>query len=174
MSGRSAGAAALGVLLAAVLLAAAPAAARQFREINPVPTPDGAGAALPEGAVAVERPRPMTREEIEPLVRKVMAAWNTSELDSHLAEGFHDRSRLSDAVDTVAPRDAKLRVLSIQGVQTLGQFVQPDPDGGGERLVTRVSVTVRTQLEFNSPAGGFQRREGLNEYVLRITRTVPR
>ena len=35
-------------------------------------------------------------------------------------------------------------------------------------LVSRVSVTVRTQVEFNDATAGFQARDGVNEFVLTL------
>jgi hypothetical protein len=70
------------------------------------------------------------------------------------------------------PRDAVLRVLGVQGVQTLEQYVQAD-DSGQAMLVSRVSATVRTQVEFDDPAAGFQRREGTNEIVLLVKEPAP-
>ena len=35
-------------------------------------------------------------------------------------------------------------------------------------LVSRVSVTVRTQVEFNDPVAGFQARDGTNELVMTL------
>ncbi len=89
-----------------------------------------------------------------------------------LATNFYDKSRLLDALNTNYPRDAKLRILAVQGVQTLAQYVQAGA-GGVEQLVSRVSVTARTQVEFNDPRTGAQRLEGTNEYILLFTEPTP-
>jgi len=100
---------------------------------------------------------------------RVIESWNQGGLDEQLARGFYDRTRLLDAVDTVAPRNATLRLQSVQGVQTFAQYIEPDPQApGSERLVSKVSVTARTQLEFVAPDGGFVRRPGVNEFLLSI------
>ena len=85
-----------------------------------------------------------------------------------LADNFYDKSRLADALTTNVPRDARLRVVAIQGMQTLNQYLQNTPSGVEQR-VSRVSVTVSTQVEYNDPQSGFRHLDGSNEYILRIT-----
>jgi hypothetical protein len=158
-------------LLAGMLVASGAADARQFRSAMPIATPAQRAAALPPGARPVAVVEPLSRAQIEPLLEQVMQAWNTGQLEAQLGEGFYDSARLGDSVDRVVPRDARLRIQAVQGVQTLQQFIVPD--GAGEKLVSIVSATVRTQLEFNDPAAGFQRRPGVNEYILKVTRPLP-
>ncbi|RME32891.1 MAG: hypothetical protein D6786_09245 [Gammaproteobacteria bacterium] len=136
--------------------------ARQFRQLAPIATPRQA-ATLPEGAVPVATVRAVPRNRVETLLRGVLAKWNTGQMAQTLSPEFFDRTRLLDAVDGLAPRDATLRLLSLQGVQTLQQY---ELDG---KQVSIVSATARTQLEFNSPASGFVRRQGVNEFILKIT-----
>ncbi len=151
---------ALAGLAAAAL--ALPAAAQEGRGFNPIARPSQAPV-LPDGAVAVNPPRPLPRETIERAVRQVLEAWNERRLDRVLAKDFRDRERLVDALETKVPRDAKLRLTAVQGWQVLSQFRR------GATVVSRVSVTVRTQVEFNDPAAGFQARDGTNEFVLTVT-----
>lgn len=148
-------------LLAALLAAAPGALAQEGRAFNPIARP-AARPALPDGAVRVNPPIPVTREEIARAVDEVAQAWNDRRLESILAPGFQRRAELLDALQAKAPRDAKLRVVAIQGWQVLDQHRR---DG---ELVTQVSVTVRTQVEF-SDASGFQSRDGVNEFVLFLT-----
>ena len=145
--------------------------ARQFRSMQPIATPANKGETeLPEGARVVEKIQPLTVKQVEAAVEKLLSSWNTSELGEHLGDDFFDSSRLLDAINTVAPRDAKLRLQSVQSVQTLQQYIEPNPNKHGqEQLVSKVSVTARTQLEFQAADGGFQRRVGTNEYILKIT-----
>jgi hypothetical protein len=149
------------------------ATAQEFRSLRPIVTP-GVQAPLPPGAQPVLGALiPINRRELEEAVRALLAKWNTPEFESTLAETFYDRTRLSDALNTIAPRDARLRVLSVQGIQTLDQHVLPDNSGLPiDTVVSRVSATVRTQIEFNDPTLGFQRREGVNEFLLRVTQRV--
>ena len=146
---------------------------RQFRHITPIAAPASSASALPAGATPVAETRPFTRSEIDPLVRDTLAKWNTAEMADTLAESFFDQNRLLDAVDARVPRDAKLTVQGIQGVQTLQQYNVPG--SGGERgdVVSIVSATVRTQLEFNDPQSGFVRRPGTSEFILEIRTPAP-
>ncbi len=137
--------------------------AAEFRVIMPILTPK----AIPEGAAPVKAIRPIPRKIVTAAVNKLVRAWNSNALQQALGKEFYDKSRLTDAMDTKVPRDAKMRVLSIQGIQTLNQFTQTDPEGN-TILVSTVSATVRTQLEFNDSVNGFQRREGTNEYIFRV------
>lgn len=162
------------LVIAALFGMAGALQARQFRGMRPIATPVATAVNLPDGARPVANIKPLSREQIEPLVRKLMEAWNTPALSDKLDEGFYDKSRLTDAIDRIAPRDATLRVQSLQGVQTLSQYLIADPEARGrEKLVSVVSATVRTQLEFNDPSAGFVRRPGVNEYILKVTQPAP-
>lgn len=154
------------------LLIAGNSGARQFRLISPIPTPSAVRTQLPDGAVAVDEVRPISRDEVAPLVGQVLDQWNSNGLQEVLAGEFFDKSRLLDAVDTRVPRDATLRLQSIQGVQTLQQYIQPGENGNRGKQISIVSVTARTQLEFNDPVAGFVRRAGLNEFILKVTQAA--
>lgn len=147
------------ITLALAVLAGAPALAQEGRTFNPIARP-AARAALPDGAVRVSPPRPVSRERIEAAVATVAKAWSERNLDAVLAPGFSRRAELLDALQVKVPRDATLRITAIQGWQVLDQWRH---DG---LLVSRVSVTVRTQVEFSDPAAGFQARDGTNEIVM--------
>ncbi len=146
--------------------------ARQFRILTPIASPGQATTTLPEGAIQAEDVKPLSRKEVEPMVRKVIEQWNTSGMASTLSDQFYDKSRLMDVMDTGVPRDAKLRVQSIQGIQTLQQYIKPGTGEQRGEIVSIVSATVQTQLEFNS-AGGFTRLPGTNEFILEITQAAP-
>lgn len=132
--------------------------AREFRLIQAIPAP----ARLPEGASAVSNIKPVNNKIIEAVVRKLAASWNTQDLEKYLGKDFYDKQRLSDNINTFIQRDGKLNVLGIQGQQTLQQYEQ---DG---KLVSRVSVIVNTQIEFNHPTAGFQRFPGRTELVFKV------
>lgn len=142
--------------------------ARQFRQIIPIPSAQKSAVKLPGDAVPLSQPQNLDREQVRTAVEEVITRWNNSGLDQVLAEEFFDKSRLTDAIDTIVPRDASLRVQSIQGVQTLQQYRVPG-ESGSSQIVSIVSATVNTQLEFNDPQAGFVRRQGLNEFILKIT-----
>jgi len=143
--------------------------ARQFRYLAPIAAPQPSPT-LPPGVKPVANVVALPRAKVEAALNEVIATWNSQRLEQKLSKQFYDKSRLLDALDTRAPRDATLRVQSIQGVQTLQQFTRPDPArAGAEQLVSRVSVTARTQLEFVDRDGSFARRAGINEFILSIT-----
>ncbi len=145
--------------------------ARQFRYLAPIAAP-AASPTLPPGVKPIANVTPIPRAQVETALTKVISAWNSQQLADKLGENFYDKSRLLDALDSKAPRDATLRLQSVQGVQTLQQFTRPDPaHAGAEQLVSRVSVTARTQVEFTATDGTFTRRAGVNEFILRITQS---
>ena len=155
------------ILLAAVLAASisfTPAAAQEFRTINAIPTPG----IIPPGAAPVEEFRPIAKSAAADSVKKLMAAWNGGGIQQYLGDDFYDKSGLADAISTKVPKDAAIRIMSVQGVQTLQQF-QRNKDGGGHEMISEVSVTADTQIEYNDPTKGFVKFGGVNEYILRIT-----
>ena len=158
-------------LLAITVLACAlvsPAAeGAQFRGSNRIERP-GAEPEAPAGAKRVEKPEPVPKQLIEDAVRELMAAWNTEKLERLLADSFFDRSRLLDTIVEDAPRDATIRILSIQNVQTLTQFTRPEGEDS-TLVISTVSAVVRTQVEYNDPTSGFRRLEGTGEYLFEIT-----
>jgi len=144
--------------------------AQESRQFNRIATPQTQ--LLPPGARAVVRVRPIAAAQVELAMQAVALAWNTPQLEPLLAPNFYDKSRLLDALNSAYPRDAKLRILAVQSVQTLGQYMQSQA-GGDEQMVSRVAVTVRTQVEFNDPRTGAQHLEGTNEYILLFTEPAP-
>ncbi len=152
-------------LLAVVL--ASPVESRQFRSVVPIATPARIKSALPDGAQAVDKPEQLDRSKVKAAVDQVLSKWNTGEMEGTLSDQFFDRTRLTDVVDNVVPRDAILRVQSVQGVQTLQQYVMPGDDGNSR--VSIVSATVRTQLEYNDPESGYVAVPGVNEFILKVT-----
>ena len=152
----------LAALVAAPLALSAPARAGELREIRPILRPDAGDS--PGLEVAPEAIVPVAAAKVRESVDEVFDAWNDGRVEPYLADDFYDRTRLGDAIDEQAPRDARLRVLEVAGIQTLRQHVDP---ARGER-VSIVSATVRAQLEFQDQAAGFVRREGRNELLLRV------
>lgn len=101
-------------------------------------------------------------------IEQILSTWNTPELGHWLATDFVGRDQLLAALSFDVPAMARLRILSIGAVQLLQQEREP-----GMRT-SLVSVAVRAQAEWEQPGQGLQRREGTAEYILRITREVPR
>lgn len=156
------------LLLLLLLTALAPFAhAQTFRQLQPIPTPDAATreAIQLRGGAAVNL-RQVPRQVVEEAVRKIYAAYNTPDFRQYLSERFYDPERLVQAIDEKVPREATLRVVSINSAQTVSAQRARDEQG---RDVTEslVLVVVRAQMEFNN-AQGFQRREGEQEIVLRF------
>jgi hypothetical protein len=158
-------------LLLALLLAPTQAQAQEFRLLNRIPTP-GAAQRLPPGASVLSTPRPVPASDIEAAVRDIAASWNSTALEPLLAENFYDKSRLVSALAAGVPRDAGLRLVSIQGSQVLSQYTLVGPDGQ-RAFYSRVSVTVRTQVEYNDLQKGFQRLDGTNDLVLLFKEPAP-
>ncbi len=152
------------LLALATLLVALPVQGQEFRQLNRIATPSAAQK-LPPGARPLASPRPVSAERIEGAVKSIAAAWNTQQLGGLLADNFNDKSRLLDSLNAAVPRDATLRLLSIQAAQTLVQYSQTGADGV-PATYSRVSVTARTQLEYTDGKGAAQRLDGTNEMIL--------
>ncbi len=153
------------LLLTVPLLVALGARASEFRRVNRIGAPR---VAAPKGAKAVAKVKPVSRELVVQAVKKVAGSWNTPAMREVLGDQLFDKSRFEDAMSTEVPRDAALKILSVQGFQTLNQYTRETPDGQA-LLISSVTVTVRTQIEFNDAKLGHQRIEGANELVLEIT-----
>jgi hypothetical protein len=151
-----------GMMVMALLVAPLHAEAREFRMLNAIPAP----AALPDGAVAVQQFTPVDNRLVESTVKKLVASWNTQDIEKFLGKDFYDKQRLADNIQSFIPRDAKLDLLSVQGQQTLQQY---EEDG---MRVSRVSVIVNTQIEFNHPTAGFQRFPGRTELVFKVKQPI--
>lgn len=149
----------------AALCVAVSAFAQESRMIRPVERPGAARAALPNGAIRIVPPRPVSRERVEAAVLQLIQAWNERKLETVLADNFYDRQRLVDAVQSKVPRDARLRLVALQSWQIVDQYAF---DSARSVVYSRISVTARTQLEFNDPAAGFQVRPGTNDFFLTI------
>jgi hypothetical protein len=152
----------------ALALGAAASAAQESRGINPIARPQPASAPravlsnAPSGSIPVNPPLPVARARVEAAVNQIAAAWGERKLDGVLGNRFSDRQRLIDALETRVPRDAKLRVVSIQGWQVLEQYRLSG------FLVSKLRVTVSTQTEFNDAARGYQVQPGTNDYVITL------
>lgn len=161
------------LLLSLMLASGSSLRARQFRQLVPIATPEVPAANLPEGAVPVDRVMQLDRDQVEPLLRQVLEKWNAPGMTETLAKEFFDSSRLMDAMGVIVPRDATLRLQSVQGIQTLQQYIMPNPDEGRDEMISIVSATARTQVEFNQPGAGFVRLPGVNEFILKVTSAAP-
>lgn len=156
------------VLAVSALLAAqlgSTALAKEFRTIKPI----NAAMAVPDGAQAPKAFRPVATELVDQAVEKLMESWGSPQMQDYLSKNFFDKDRLTDVIDTLVPRDAVVRILSIQGVQTVQQWEEAAPGDPDLMLrVSRVSVVVRTQLEFTRPDGVLETKPGTTEYILKF------
>ncbi len=151
------------LLLWAMLLPALPAGSAQYRSLKPIASPT----TLPENAVRPPRLQPVQRNVIEYVVRRFADSWNTGKMADFIDPDFWNKNRLLDTLMTDAPRDARLRILSIRNTQTLNQYIVPKPQGRAHQ-VSEVSVVVNTQIEYNDSQDGFQKIEGVNEFIIKI------
>jgi hypothetical protein len=155
------------------------AESRSFRGMTPIAAPaqgtnaqdTGSAQAAARGAPA-RATRPVSRAVGEQALTQVVQAWNSGELEKTVSDQFYDKSRLLDAVDTEVPRNARVRLLSVQAVQTFSQRMDNDPRFGPV-LVSRISATARTQVEFNDPGtGNLVNRPGVNEFIMVVRQRV--
>lgn len=151
-------------ILLAAMASGLDADASEFRAIRPIMTPQRAQA---PGQAQPARWAPVQRKKVVDAVKEVIAAWNENRVEDVLDERFYDRSRLSDAMQGKVPRDARLEPLAIGEVQTLSREEVDTPEG--RMMRSTVMVTVKTQVTYNDPQQGYQRRQGVNTYVLTIT-----
>lgn len=155
----------LGLLagLAALLVVTASEAA-QFRQARPIARPEP----VPEGFQRTQQPIRIPQPMVEQAVREVFANWNSPGFEKYLSPRLFDRDRLIDNIAEFAPSDAEVRLLGLQSVRQLSQVEQPQPDGT-RLVIARISATALTAVEFEDPATGFQRLEGLQEYIFSMT-----
>ncbi|MDX1922458.1 MAG: hypothetical protein SFW65_04955 [Alphaproteobacteria bacterium] len=150
------------ILLALLMVLTLPASASEFRDINRI----NRKGAVPAGAQEVETLKMVDRALVRQAVEKIMASWNTPQLEKYLGEKFHNKERLMDTISTFAQRDAKVTVLAIQNLNTLQQFTD------GSNIVSRVSVIARTQIQFTDPNLAAKTADGTVEYILKITQPI--
>ncbi|MBI2192173.1 MAG: hypothetical protein HYU36_09325 [Planctomycetes bacterium] len=159
------------VFLSLILSSPFPVEAREFRDLRPIPTRQK----LPEGALPVEEPVSVEPETLKNAVKELAASWNSPDFEAKLSSQFYDKQRLLDSMSEKVPRDAQVRILGVGNIQVIQQYRQPEPGGGpGEILVSTVTVTAQTQIEFNDPSRGFQRINGTNQLILQVEAEIVR
>ena len=146
------------------------AQAQEFRAIQPIATPVLAPGPLAEGSRPVKKIIPLDRRVIEETMQEIARSWNTPDMSQNFAATLQDKDRLMDSMNAYAPVDAQLRLLSIGSYRVLAQEIKEDDQG--TQLISRISVIARTQVEYNDPENGFQRRPGEQEYIIKITQKV--
>jgi len=141
--------------------------ASEFGAFNPIAVPETGVA----GGEPVEMMQPVDPRLVHKAVAQLVGTYNLQGLENFLSPTFFNRQRLLDNISNQIPRDSRLRVLSIQGIQTLNQSIRRQ-EGQIPLRVSTVSVTVRTQLQFNNPTTGFDRRDGTNEWIFTVYQVV--
>lgn len=151
-----------GFILAMTCMAVNAAEFRRFDAIKVVPKKIGDVTLQHVDAI-----RPVPLALIEKGIAEIVQSWNGPDFASYVSNRAYDKSRLLDAVDNYVPRDASLRLLSLEDSHTLNQYESQD-DHGHSILISEVSVELTTQVEFEDPAKGFQRRNGRMELILEV------
>lgn len=140
--------------------------AAEFRAIRPISAP----AALPPGAVAVapNQVEPVSRSDVRRAIELFTASFTDTQFADFLSDSFFDKQGLLDNIAAFVPRDTKVRVLSVQGIQTVGQRIFP------ERGIRQSDVTasVRLQIEFDDPNAGVQRIEDVGDIFFRFSEKI--
>ncbi|HNV71629.1 MAG TPA: hypothetical protein PKO06_18130 [Candidatus Ozemobacteraceae bacterium] len=153
--------------------------AAEFRTINPIHVPERASvetASNTDPALLQARKRLESRtvDLARAALTRLLEAWQTGgQLNDLLSEKFYDRQRFLDVRDRVSPADAKVRLLAIESIQVLARSFDPHPQKTGSWLLnSRVSIRARTQLEYSHPKGGYQKLEGVNEFVVHVAQPL--
>ena len=156
--------------------------ARQFRRAARIPGPSllsvGRNAAsLPAlpGAKTKGQIR-IPRRDVRRGLQKIFNQWGKGGLRGKLAWDFVNADRLVDVVRTFAPRDARVRVLAAANIQIFEQAIlRGQAPDGRDLLVSRVSTTATTQVEFNDlKTRRFRQLRGTNDYVIQLFHAIER
>lgn len=139
--------------------------AKEFRSIQLILSPKAISAK--PGSVTPGNFEPVKSEVVNSAVDQIAESYNTPQMQKLLSDIFFDADSLSDTVSNLVPQDAIVRVLSTQGSRTIQQTIEVDELTQKKVRVSRVEITVSTQLEFND-ADGFQALPGTTQYVLDI------
>lgn len=109
-------------------------------------------------------------EKVRKAIPALANAWNGSSLESWLSDKFYDKTRFLDSMQLTKHTDAKLRILSVDSIRSIGTNIRK----GSNKLIfeTMIAANVRTQVEYNDAAAGFQRREGVSEFVFKVAHPV--
>ncbi|RPJ55743.1 MAG: hypothetical protein EHM12_11625 [Dehalococcoidia bacterium] len=141
--------------------------AQEVRHIQPIKSPTVTDVPLGEGVQPVKEPIPVDRQTVEKTMQTIAEKWNSPDMAKILDKNFYEKDRLMDSMYAKAPVDAKLRIMSVGSYRVINQGIKLDP--AGDLLISRVSVIAKTQVEYNDPQNGFQRRQGEQEYIIKIT-----
>ncbi len=155
------------IIVLLVLFGSSTLSARGFRSFDAIVV---APQAALEGE-ALATPRAVSSAAIRAGVETIIASWNGPALERVLADQFYDRHRLLDAIDTHVPRNATLRLISLQGAQVIRQRQRAAQQQSAAALISDISVTVNTQLEYRDQQG-LRSFPGSFELVIRLTQPL--
>jgi hypothetical protein len=158
-------------MLAGGVLTASIADAQQMRRSNRIATPKAVLQNAPDGASIVGKVENIPADDVRQAVENLSENWNSGDISGFVSDDFDDARRFNQNMTVEVPRDARLRLESVQGVQTVRQIVAPDGRGGMMRIST-VTATASTRLEFNDAAAGFLSIPGTNEITFEVTEPV--
>lgn len=145
--------------------------AREFRERRTIATPlNEQQLAGPdeEGSVKLTEAVQLDEAKIKAAIIRLMSNWGTPELEKNLSSRFSNRQQLLDAIATDVPFDAKLDVQSVRSIRVLSQKQKTSPEHG-RVIVSIVAAEIETDVRYQDPQLGFQKLNGLGEYVFEIT-----
>lgn len=156
--------------------------ARQFRRAARIPGPtllavDRNAANLPAlPGVKTKGQIKIPRRDVRRGLQKIFDQWGKGGLRGKLAWDFVNADRLVDVVRTFAPRDARVRVLAAANIQVFEQAIlRGQAPDGRDLLVSRLSTTATTQVEFNDlKTRRFRQLRGTNDYVIQLFHAIER
>ena len=153
-------------------------AGQEIRGFQPIPSPEtqaqAAGDLESEGFQKMTVAQNLPPEVTEKVVYDLFSSWNTSSLAKKLSKDFTNKARILDSIQTGAPRQTRLQVLSIQNPRIVEQYLRPHPDGDGSfQILSKVAVRVSSQVATSSGISkNFVRRDGTSEYLVSIRQKV--
>lgn len=158
-------------VLAVLALSMTSVDAREFRERRTITTPlneEKLAGPAEDGSVKLTDAVQLDEAKIKAAIIRLMSNWGTPELERNLSSRFSNRQQLLDAIATDVPFDAKLDVQSVRGIRVLSQRSKQDAQHG-RVIVSVVAAEVETDVRYQDPQLGFQKLNGLGEYVFEIT-----
>ena len=146
--------------------------AKEFRRITRIFSPVAIEAKAGQEMVSAAEFIPVNSDIINDAAGKIASSFNSPQIHQYLSESFFDKDRLSDTINNLVPKDAVVRVISVRDTQTVQQYIEKDEATQNTLRVSRVAVTINTQLEFNDSAGDFQAFPGTTQYVLKFKEVI--
>lgn len=151
------------------------ATAQNMRTMLPIATPlsDPNGQReVTADEIAAAQYAQVDRQIVRAAVERLLASWGDGALLEYLAPDFRGDIELVQNLMSLAPADARLRLLGLQSFYTVSQTLGTHAQLGAV-VVSEVAVTANIQVELTNPfSGEFIRADGRNELLLRISRQL--